>query len=201
MKKLIALLAALALMCSMALAETPVKDETVYIIAAPDGSARRIIVSDHLTNPQGADEMEDRSNLSEIENVKGEEEFDGEKWQAAGRDIYYRGESEEKLPVEMKITYTLDGEEISPEDAAGKSGHMCIRFEYDAAKTVQVTIDGRTQETNVPYLVITAALLENEVFSNVQAVNARLIDDGERTIVLGAVLPGFRKDCSWTAKR
>lgn len=193
MKRLIAWLAALARMCSMALAEGSVKNETVCIIATQDGSARRSIVSDHLTNPESADELEDKSNLSEIENIKGEEEFDGEKWQAVGRDIYYRGESEEKLPVEMKITYTLDGEELLPEEAAGKSGHMRIRFEYAAVKTEQVTIDSQTQKTNVPYLVITAALLENEVPANVQAVNAHLIDDGERKIVLGVALPGLSR--------
>ena len=35
---------------------------------------------------------------------------------ANGSDIYYQGKSSEKLPVDVKITYKLDGEEIEPSE-------------------------------------------------------------------------------------
>ena len=50
MKKLMAILLSLTLACAAvlpALAEGK-KDETVYVLANPDGSARRVIVSDYL---------------------------------------------------------------------------------------------------------------------------------------------------------
>lgn len=116
MKKLMAILLSLTLACAAvlpALAEGK-KDETVYVLANPDGSARRVIVSDYLSNPDGADTIADVSNLEKIQNVKGDEAFADGVWQAKGNEIYYQGDSSEALPVELKISATLDGTEIAP---------------------------------------------------------------------------------------
>ncbi len=42
-------------------------------------------------------------------------------WQADGSDIYYQGTTDKELPVTVKLTYYLDGKEISPEDLAVKA--------------------------------------------------------------------------------
>lgn len=196
MKKLLAVLISVMLLWGMALpawAEGPVKDETVYILAEPDGTARRVIVSDWLTNPDGEDRLADESLLTGIENVKGEETFDGSFWQAEGRDIYYQGESTEPLPVEMTITYTLDGQAISPDELAGQNGHVRIRFDYQVNRSVSADINGQTETLSVPYVVLTALLLENDVFANVEATNAYIVNDGDRTIVAGLALPGLQR--------
>lgn len=192
MKKLMAVLISLTLLCGAALPalaestdKVAKKDETVYILAGADGAARKIIVSDYLSNPAGDAELEDVSELANIENVKGEQAFENGVWQAEGEDIYYQGEGETALPVEMNISYTLDGEEIAPEELAGKDGHAVIRFDFSVNQTAGNGVA-------VPYAVITGALLENEVFKNVQAVNARVVNDGDRTIVLGVALPGLK---------
>ena len=36
----------------------------------------------------------------------------------------------EELPVTMKVTYYLDGQQMDPKDMAGKSGEVKIRFDY-----------------------------------------------------------------------
>lgn len=208
MKKLMAVLISLLLLCGAvlpALAEGSVKDETVYILAAPDGAARRIIVSDWLSNPDGAAYLADASGLTDIENVKGEETFDGAVWQADGRDVYYQGESDAPLPVEMKISFTLDGEAISPEELAGRDGHVTIRFDYSVLQGAEIEVGGAAEEASVPYAVITGALLKNDVFTNISAVNARIINDGDRCFVVGAALPGLQRslqldggDCDFT---
>ena len=157
MKKLIAILLSLTLACAAvlpALAEGK-KDETVYVLANPDGSARRVIVSDYLSNPDGADTIADVSNLEKIQNVKGNEAFADGVWQAKGNEIYYQGDSSEALPVELKISATLDGTEIAPADLAGKSGHVTLRFDY--AVSASYTKDAET--VAVPFAVITGALL------------------------------------------
>ena len=93
-----------------------------------------MIVSEWLKNKDGAATVEDVSDLKDIENVKGEETFEknGDKitWQADGKDIYYQGTTEKALPVTEKVTYFMDGKEMSPEDMAGKSGKATIRFDY-----------------------------------------------------------------------
>lgn len=196
MKKLLAVLITVTLLCGMVLpvlAEGPVKDETVYILAEPDGTARRVIVSDWLSNPDGEERLADRSLLTDIENVKGEEAFDGSYWQAEGQDIYYQGECTEPLPVEMTITYALDGQSISPDDLAGQSGHVRIRFDYQVKRSVSAQVNGQTETLSVPYMALTALLLENDVFTNVEAANACIINDGDRTIVAGLALPGLQQ--------
>lgn len=196
MKKLMAVLVSVVLLCSAvlpALAEPSVKDETVYVLAEPDGAARRIIVSDWLSNPDGEAKLADASTLGEIVNVKGEQTFDGSVWLADGADIYYQGESAETLPVAMKITYTLDGQEITPEELAGRDGHVVIRFDYDVAQTSDIQVNGQTKTLTVPYVFVTGALLENDVFTNVQTVNGHLVNDGDHTVVLGIALPDMQK--------
>lgn len=110
------------------------KDESVYLISDANGNVNKTIVVDHLKNKDKKDTLEDASNLSDIENVKGKEKFtqSGDKltWQAGGKDIYYQGTATEEPPVTQKVTYYLDGKEISPEDLAGKSGKVKIRFDY-----------------------------------------------------------------------
>ena len=96
------------------------KDESVYLISDANGNVNKTIVVDHLKNKDKKDTLEDASNLSDIENVKGKEKFtqSGDKltWQAGGKDIYYQGTATEEPPVTQKVTYYLDGKEISPKD-------------------------------------------------------------------------------------
>ena len=189
MKKFIAILLSLTLACAAvlpALAEGK-KDETVYVLANPDGSARRVIVSDYLSNPDGADTIADVSNLEKIQNVKGNEAFADGVWQAKGNEIYYQGDSSEALPVELKISATLDGTEIAPADLAGKSGHVTLRFDY--AVSASYTKDAET--VAVPFAVITGALLDNEVFANVSVKNGQAVNDGDRTVAVGLCVPGL----------
>lgn len=192
MKRLCAVLLSLALCCALAcpaLGETD-KDETVYILADAQGAARKIIVSDWLKNPQGADTLPDVSTLENIENVKGLETFENGLWNAAGKDIYYQGESQAQLPLEMRVSYALDGQEIAPEALAGKSGRVTIRFDF--------TVSQKQDGVSVPFAVVTAALLENDVFTDVQVTNGQLVNDGERTLVVGAALPGLQSSLGLT---
>lgn len=163
------------------------KEETVYVKMSPSGDTEEVIVSDWLKNEAGKDRMEDRTDLQEIENVKGEETFrqEGENltWEADGNDIYYQGTTDRALPVSMKITYYLDGEEISPQELAGKSGHVRMVYEY--------TNHEKQGEIYTPFSLITGMVLPLENFSNVNVTNGKAISDGEKYIVLGIGLPGL----------
>lgn len=163
------------------------KEETVYVIADSEGTAQDIIVSDHLVNKDGKDTIEDVSFLKDIENVKGDESFaqTGEKlvWQADGNDIYYQGTSEKKTPVSQKITYYLDGKEITPEKLAGKSGKVTIRFDY--------TNQEKSGDVYVPFVAISGMVLDDS-FRNVEVTNGKVISDGNREMVVGYALPGLK---------
>ena len=109
------------------------KEETVYVVSKADGTADNVIVSEWLKNKDGSDTIKDASDLKDIKNVKGDETFtqngDEVTWDAKGNDIYYQGTTDKELPVTEKITYYLDGKEVTPEEIAGKSGKVTIRFD------------------------------------------------------------------------
>lgn len=173
------------------------KEETVYIIACADGSADKIIVSDHLKNTEGSTILTDITTLSDIENVKGYEEFshDGDNivWAADGKDIYYQGISTAKSPVEMKVTYTLDGKEISPAELAGKSGKIKIRVDYKNNLTVPAEINGTMEDVCVPFAVVTGTVLDNDKFRNIEVSSGKVLDDGDRTIIAALAFPSLQE--------
>lgn len=163
------------------------KEETVYVKTDPSGKNKEVIVSEWLKNPKGEKQLADASDLTDIENVKGEEEFTREGnrivWDADGKDIYYQGTTSRELPVGVEITYYLDGKKISPEELAGKSGHVKIRYQYQ-----NLAKDG---EVYVPFTMITGIVLPGEHFSNTTVTNGKVISDGEKDIVIGVGLPGL----------
>ena len=173
------------------------KEETVYVMTKANGSNDKIIVSDWLKNPKGLKDLEDVSNLKDIENTKTDEEFDasGNKltWKTNGGDIYYKGNYSGDLPIEMKVTYTLDGKETKPEDMAGKSGKVTIRYDFTNKAKQTININGKDQQVYVPFLLTTGSILDGDIFSNVTIKNGKVISDGNKQIFVGVAMPGLEE--------
>lgn len=188
MKKRTCLLLSLILVfcaAGSALAETT-KDETVYVLANAEGEAKRVIVSDWLTNPDGEKDLADATTLKDAKAVKGSAFLkDGVWYNADGADVYYQGDAEDALPVNLTVSYTLDGEAKTAAEMTGKSGRVTIRVACD----VKETKDG----VKVPFAALTAALLDNDVFTNIEVTNGKFLDDGDRTVVVGWALPGLQE--------
>lgn len=175
------------------------KDETVYVIANADGSVKKIIVSDWIKNSLNEKNLKDKSELKDIKNVKGDESYvmDSDNmrvWNADGADIYYQGTISKELPVDLKVSYKLDGKAVSADEIAGKSGKATIRFDYVNKQYSEVTIDGKTEKIYVPFVMLTGLMLDNDVFTNVEVSNGKLINDGDRTVVAGFALPGLKEN-------
>ena len=175
------------------------KDETVYVLAGADGSVKKIIVSDWIKNSLNSNTIDDQSGLTDVENVKGDETYtmngDNMKiWDAQGNDIYYRGNITKDLPVNLKLNYTLDGKAISPDDLAGKSGKVTIRYTYENNQYEYVEIDGQQQKIYVPFAMLTGLLLDSDNFRNVEVTNGKMIGDGDRMAVIGIAFPGLKSN-------
>lgn len=175
------------------------KDETVYVLAGADGSVQKIIVSDWIKNALKEDSIADKSALSDIENVKGNETYtlDGSNmtvWDAEGNDIYYQGSIEKELPVAMTVSYKFDGKSISADELAGKSGKVTIRFDYENRQYETVNIDGKNEKIYVPFGMLTGMLLDSDTFRNVEVSNGKLLNDGDRTAVIGIAFPGLQEN-------
>ncbi len=175
-----------------------VKDETVYVLAGADGSVQKIIVSDWIQNALGSDAIDDVTQLTGIENVKGNESYTmgGNSscvWNAKGNDIYYQGDLDQELPVAVTVSYMLDGQPIAPAELAGKSGKVTIRFDYTNHQYELLEIDGKQEKIYVPFAMLTGLMLDNDVFTNVSVTNGKIMNDGDRTIVAGLAFPGLQE--------
>lgn len=175
------------------------KDETVYVLTGADGSVKKIIVSDWVKNELGSASVADKSDLSDIENVKGDESYtiNGDNmtvWDAQGNDIYYQGNIQKELPVGLSVRYYLDGKSVSPEELKGKSGKVTIRFDYENRQYETVQINGVNQRIYVPFAMLTGMILDNDTFQNVQITNGKLVNDGDRTVVVGLAFPGLQEN-------
>ncbi len=172
------------------------KDETVYVITDASGAVSKTIVSDTLKNKDGKAVLNDRSELSDVENVKDDNTFVRENenitWNADGDEIVYRGLSDRKLPVDVAITYMLDGNEIAPADLAGKSGHVTIKLDYTNNEKRTATINGKETEIFVPFAAVSVITLDGDKFSNVTVSSGRVSSDGNRTLAIGLAFPGLK---------
>ena len=182
------------------------RDETVYVIANTDGSVRQIIVSDWIQNGLAAAQVEERSELSQVETVKGSATYtlgqdNARVWDAQGQDLYYQGSIEKALPVDMTVTYQMDGQTVTPGQIAGKSGHVTIRFDYENRQYEMVEIDGTEEKIYVPFAMLTGLLLDSDRFTNVTVSNGKLFCDGSHTAVVGVAFPGLQEDLAMEKDR
>lgn len=172
------------------------KEETVYLITDANGKVKQTIVSSWLKNGSAKAEIKDVTSATDLENVKGNETFtqNGRQltWQADGKDIYYQGTTTKKLPITQKVTYYLNGTEISPQELAGKSGKVTIRFDYENHAKTKVNINGKQEKIYVPFTVVSGMVLD-EGFQNVRVNNGRILSDGNRIMVLGIAMPGLKE--------
>lgn len=83
-----------------------------------------------------------------------------------GNDIYYQGTTEKETPVNVKITYYLDGKEMTADEIAGKSGKVTVRFDYTNNEKVKADINGAEEEIYVPFIAVSGMIL-NDDFQNV----------------------------------
>lgn len=172
------------------------KEETVYSKLDTNGKSYQTVVSDHIKNTEYLEEIKDLSDLLEIENLSEDNTYTQNGnvivWNAKGKDIYYNGKSEKELPIEVKMTYTLDGKEISPEELSGKSGKLNIKIEYTNKAKHYVEIDGQYVEMYTPFVIFAGTYFKNETVQNVKVTTGKAVDDGSKTIVIGMALPGFQ---------
>lgn len=169
------------------------KSETVYVFQKADGSVKNQTVSNSLTNGNGAQLLQDQTDLTDIENVEGDQEFtqssEGTVWDAKGGDISYRGTTTKEAPVDIKVSYQLDGKDVSPDEISGKTGHVKIHIAY--TNNSRQTVNGQTVCT--PFLAMTGLILDNDNFTNVTTDNAKVIDDGDRHLIAGYAMPGLKE--------
>ena len=173
------------------------KEETVYSKINLEGEVYSSKVSTHLINEEEQELIQDMTDLLNIQNTNGEEEYvqegDSLVWKADGKDIYYEGDLQKELPIETKVSYTLDGKEISARELAGKSGDLSIQIEYQNKDAHEVTINGQKQTIYTPFVVVAGTIFNNEKVRDIQISNGKVVDNGQKSIVMGLAFPGLQE--------
>lgn len=173
------------------------KDETVYSNLNSKGEKYQTIVTTHLINENDEKILKDLTTLLNIENTSGNENFkkEGEEliWEANSNDIYYKGETDKSLPIDIKITYVLDGKEIEPEKIAGKDGKVKITIQLENKEIKEVEINGKKEKMYTPFTVACGTSISNEKNKNIEVKNAKIIYDGSKTMVAGITFPGLKE--------
>ena len=163
------------------------KSETVYANLDNSGAVQSVHVTDWLHTDRGGVAVADKSDLQGIADIKGAvvpmQNGTELTWHMPATDLYYKGTSEKKLPVNFTIEYRLNGKKLSPEKIAGKSGKAEIR--------VQMKNTCAQDGVYLPVLAAGLILLPEGVFSGVQVQNGLAIGDGAKEIAVGIGLPGM----------
>lgn len=201
MNKIVRKVTSTALLCSMLAYTVPVfaytKEESVYSKLDSNGNIYQTTVSNHLKNTNKEEYLKDISDLMNIENVSGDQKLDIDgnnlTWKADGNDIYYNGKTEKELPISCKITYELDGKEVSKEDIVGKSGSVKVKLNFVNKESRNVIINGKRETMYVPFVVACGTIIDNENNKNINVNSGKTIDDGTKTMVFGLAMPGMQE--------
>lgn len=171
------------------------KDESVTVQADATGDPEKITVDTKLSDIEGNNVIEDTSSLSDINNAKGDEQYEEKDgiiyWENLGHNISYSGTTSQKLPVSVKVTYYLNDEKIDPESLAGRSGNVKIRFDYTNNTTYE--------NLHVPFICMTALILSNDDFSDIEVKNGKVSEMDDSSIVLGYAAPSLKQDLNLSA--
>ena len=171
------------------------KNETVYAKVSYDGKVSSINVNEHIINKEKLTLINDYSELDDIFNLNGNEKYskDGNflTWNTTGNDIFYQGKLKNSLPIEMNITYLLDGESIDLKDLLGKSGNVTIRIKYTNNDSHLVNVNGKYENLYTPFVVTMGTIINNENNSNITVSNGKVLSSGTKSVVMGVSMPGL----------
>lgn len=180
------------------------KDESVYVKADASGKVNETTVTEWLKNPNNG-KTEDVTELQNVENVKGDETYttgsEGSvSWKSEGKDIYYQGTTDKELPVDVEITYTLDGKKVEAKDLKGKDGELEMKVQYTNQSKETVDVSGESVEMYTPFAMVTAMMLPNDEYTNVTIDHGKIVSDGDKNIVVGLGFPGMEENLNLEGK-
>ena len=172
------------------------KSESVYTVLNADGSVKTITVSDTLHSDSGFNNYKDTSDLKDVENLKSNDEVNstsgGYIWNTSDTDIYYQGTSSKELPLTVKITYTLDGKEISSDDLVGQSGHLVIKVNVTNSSKQTYTANNKTYNLVTPFVTGLVCMMDDDTFTNVEVNSGTVTSDSSHSIIASVMVPGLK---------
>ena len=175
------------------------KSETVYAVMNGDGSIKSTTVSEHLYSASGLANVTDKTTLTDIQNTESDAEFtqNGEElvWNTNDTDVYYKGNTDKALPIDVKVTYALDGQEAALEDIIGKSGHLTVTVNLKNNETGTVNVNGKDRTIVTPLITAVGVILGGDA-SNVTAEHGMIESAAKSSVAAFVTLPGVKDSLS-----
>lgn len=175
------------------------KSETVYAVMNGDGSIKSTTVSEHLYSASGLSGVTDKTTLTDIQNTESDAEFtqNGEElvWNTEDTDVYYKGNTDKALPIDVKVTYALDGQEAALEDIIGKSGHLTVTVNLKNNETDTVNVNGKDRTIVTPLITAVGVILGGDA-SNVTAEHGMVESAAKSSVAAFVTLPGVKDSLS-----
>ena len=175
------------------------KSETVYAVMNGDGSIKSTTVSEHLYSASGLSGVTDKTTLTDIQNTESDAEFtqNGEElvWNTEDTDVYYKGNTDKALPIDVKVTYALDGQETALEDLIGKSGHLTVTVALKNNETGTVNVNGKDRTIVTPLITAVGVILGGDA-SNVTAEHGMVESAAKSSVAAFVTLPGVKDSLS-----
>lgn len=175
------------------------KSETVYAVMNGDGSIKSTTVSEHLYSASGLANVTDKTTLTDIQNTESDAEFtqNGEElvWNTEDTDVYYKGNTDKALPIDVKVTYALDGQEAALEDIIGKSGHLTVTVNLKNNETDTVNVNGKDRTIVTPLITAVGVILGGDA-SNMTAEHGMIESAAKSSVAAFVTLPGVKDSLS-----
>ena len=175
------------------------KSETVYAVMNGNGSIKSTTVSEHLYSASGLANVTDKTTLTDIQNTESDAEFtqNGEElvWNTNDTDVYYKGNTDKALPIDVKVTYALDGQEAALEDIIGKSGHLTVTVNLKNNETGTVNVNGKDRTIVTPLITAVGIILGGDA-SNVTAEHGMIESAAKSSVAAFVTLPGVKDSLS-----
>ena len=180
--------------------------ETVYTLLNYDGTVKKSIVVDWLhIKGEGVSSITDFGQLKNIKNISGSEkpvlkngqiiwntEVKGE------RSLYYSGETQKQLPVDVSINYYLNGHKVDALALAGQNGtvkititlknklHQTKNISYAGYKGVNYLVK---KDFYTPLLALVTINIPTEHFTDIKFKDAMTVMSGKTMNATWMVVP------------
>lgn len=163
------------------------KDEVVYATLSATGDRQEIYIVNALDIEKPGKIVDygayaSLKNLTDLSDIK-QNENKVEITAPEGK-FYYQGNTNDmSLPWDISISYSINGEELSPEELVGKEGKVKIRIETS-------TNEKGDQAFAENYLLQISLPFDSDVFSNIKADDGMIANAGKDKQVTFTVMPG-----------
>jgi len=163
------------------------KEEVVYVRLNNDGSVDKVYVVNSFELDEN-NRIIDYGNYAYVQNLTDSSEIKLENGKvtvdAQGKQLYYEGFlMNPQLPWNISIKYYLDGKEISPDDAAGKTGSLTIEVETRANPL-------GNKDFFDSYALQLSFTLDSSICRNISAPGGTIATSGRNKQINYIVLPG-----------